>query len=312
MLNVTRLRILRELHLRGTLAQVADALSYSPSAISQQLSLLEREVGVPLLEHVGRRVRLTDDAVTLVGHTEVVLAQLEQAEAELAATQPSVSGTLRVASFQSVALEIVPPALTRLNETYPGLQVEITQRVVDAAFSGLLAHDFDLILGEEYPDLPDPPRTGTDRADLVRDSLFLAVPSHGPWAQTPERIADLADAPWALDPQGTASGDWARAVCRGAGFEPRVMLEGPDPLLHAQMVRTGHALAFVTALIAAEHLRGAQLAALPGDPERILYTSVRAGRTGHPAVVAFRDVLAQVAAERRLDEPRHRLRATTG
>lgn len=309
MLNVTRLRILRELHLRGTLAQVADALSYSPSAISQQLSLLEREVGVPLLEHVGRRVRLTDDAVTLVGHTELVLAQLELAEAELAATQPEVSGTLRVASFQTVLLEIAPPALTLLNLRYPSLQVEITQRAVDEAFSGLLAHDFDLILGEEYPDLPDPVRAGTDRADLVRDPLFLAVPSHGAWARQPDRIADLADAPWALDPPGTASGDWARAMCRGAGFEPRVRMEGPDPLLHAQMVRTGHAVAFVPALIAAEHLAGAQLAALTGNPERILYTSVRAGRGGHPAVVAFREVLARVAAERRPDTPRRRLQA---
>lgn len=112
MLNVARLRVLRELHLRGTLAAVADALSYTPSAVSQQLSQLEKEAGVQLLEKVGRGVRLTDQAITLVGHTEAILARLELAESELAAAQPEVRGVLRVASFQSVVLELAPAALT--------------------------------------------------------------------------------------------------------------------------------------------------------------------------------------------------------
>ncbi|MFW0786320.1 LysR family transcriptional regulator [Gordonia sp. CPCC 206044] len=304
MLNVTRLRILRELHLRGTLAQVAEALSYTPSAISQQLSQLERETGVRLLEHVGRRVRLTDEAQTLVAHTELVLTQLEKAEADLAAAQPSVRGTLRVASFQTVVLEIAPAVLTVLETEHSALQVEITQRDVDSAFRGLLSQQFDLILGEEYPGLPDPVRHGADRADLVPDPLHLAVPSHGPWARRPSSVAELASAPWALDPPGSASGDWARAVCRNAGFEPQVRFEGPDPLLHAHLVLTGHAVAFIPALIAGDHLHDAQLIGLPADPHRTLYAAVRAGRSGHPAVRAFRDALAQAVTERQPRPPR--------
>src|SRR5690349_9657234 len=114
MLDMHRLRLLRELKHRGTLAAVAAALSYSPSSISQQLSLLETEVGVPLLEPVGRRVRLTPQAEILVGHAEALLERLEQAEADVAASLTELTGTLRVASFQTASLAVLPAALTRL------------------------------------------------------------------------------------------------------------------------------------------------------------------------------------------------------
>ncbi|WP_161895481.1 LysR family transcriptional regulator [Gordonia spumicola] len=295
MLNVTRLRVLRELHLRGTLAAVADAMSYTPSAVSQQLSQLEREAGVPLLEKVGRGVRLTPRAITLVDHTEAILARLELAESELAAAQPDVQGTLRVASFQSVVLELAPAALTLLAERHPRLQVEITQRDETLGSRGLLAHEFDVVLGEEFPGRPHEIRAGVDRENLLRDPLLLAMPSHGPLAELPADVARLADAPWALDPAGLAMGAWSRDVCRAAGFEPDVRFDTPDPLLQAHLVRSGHAVAMLPSLIADAHLHGTRLSRLPGDPHRHLYTVARAGRSGHPAIRAFRSALAHVA-----------------
>lgn len=297
-LNVMRLRMLCELHRRGTLAEVAQALSYTPSAVSQQLSLLERETGVTLFERVGRGVRLTDDAVGLVAHAEAVLARLEQAESELAAAQPQIRGTLRVASFQSVVVELAPPALTLLAERHPQLRVEISHREVGPAYSALLSHQFDVILGEEYPGLPDEIRVGVDRADLVRDRLCLAVPATGPWASVPTVLADLRAAPWALDPADSPTGAWGRAVCRAAGFEPPIAFENSDPLLQAHLVSSGHAVAFIPALIAGRHQGGVQLIGLPGDPHRTLHTAVRDGRAAHPAVRAFRAALAEVASER--------------
>lgn len=297
MLNLPRLRMLRELHRCGTLAQVAQELSYTPSAVSQQLSLLERETGVQLLEPVGRGVRLTDDALALVAHTEIVLAQLEQAEAELAAAQPDIRGKLRVASFQTAVLTIAPTALTLLAERHPALQVEITQREVARAYSGLLSHEYDVILGEEYPGLPEPIRDGIDRFNLLSDPLRLALPLEGPLAKRPETLADLAHAPWALEPVETPTGAWARAMCRAAGFEPQLRFESPDPLLHAHLVRTGHAVAFIPVLIAAQHLEGTQLIGLPGNPQRMLYTAVRSGRTNHPAIRALRTALAEAAVQ---------------
>lgn len=291
MLNVQRLRILRELERLGTLARVAGALDYTPSAVSQQLAQLERETGVALLEHVGRGVRLTPEAVVLVRHADAILARMELAESDLAAAQPSLRGTLRVASFQTVVIAVVPTALTLLAERHPELDVEITQREMAPAYEELQAHGFDVILGEEYPGMPEPVRPGIDREDLLLDSLCLVLPLEGTLSAVPGRLSDLADAPWALDPADSATGAWARSACRRAGFEPIVRFESPDPLLHAHLVRSGHALAFIPALIAAQHLQGTRLARLPDDPHRVLYTAVRSGRSSHPAIRAFRQAL---------------------
>src|SRR4051794_3674959 len=236
-LDVHRLRLLRELQRRGTLAAVARALSYSPSAISQQLSQLEAETGVRLLERVGRGVRLTEQARVLVGHTDALLARLEQAEADLAASLTEVTGRLRVASFQTVLLTLVPAALTRLAQLHPGLRVEIVQSEPEPAVAGLLAHDFDVVLGEEYPGRPDRPLPGVHEEDLAHDELRLVLPTGGPFSR-PAALAELAGAPWVLDPAGTAPGRWAGALCHGARFEPDVRFVSPDYLLHVHLVET--------------------------------------------------------------------------
>src|SRR6187551_2620283 len=114
MLDLRRLRLLRELQARGTIAAVAEAVQYTPSAVSQQLAVLEREAGVPLLERVGRGVRLTDAAVVLVRHAEALLARAELAEADLAAAAGTVAGRVRLASFQSTALRLAVPAMRAL------------------------------------------------------------------------------------------------------------------------------------------------------------------------------------------------------
>src|SRR5829696_5636374 len=111
MLDLRRLRLLHELHARGTIAAVADALRFTPSAVSQQLAVLEREAGVPLLERSGRGVRLTDAALVLVGHADALLDRAARAEADLAAAAGAVGGRARIAAFQSVALRMALPAM---------------------------------------------------------------------------------------------------------------------------------------------------------------------------------------------------------
>lgn len=303
MLSLPRLRVLSELSRRGTIAATARALSYTPSAVSQQLALLEREAGVPLLERVGRGVRLTDAAAVLVEHTTAVMARLDLAESELAASQRELRGRMRVASFQSVVLSLVPGALDRMADEHPRMRVDIVQREHGQAFEGLLSHEFDLILGEEYPGQPDRLRDGIDRSDLLADPLRLALPLSGQFAGRPRRLTELAGASWVLDPDDTPTGRWGREVCRQAGFEPHVRFESPDPLLHAELVRTGHAVAFLPELISSPHLAGLTLAALPGEPHRVLYTATRAGRAAHPAVRAFRDALSRALEERRPGDP---------
>jgi DNA-binding transcriptional LysR family regulator len=293
-LDVHRLRLLRELHRRGTLAAVAVALNYSPSAVSQQLSLLEAEVGVPLLEKVGRGVALTAPARLLVGHADAVLAQLERAEADLAALHDDVTGTLRVASFQSVLFALVPAALTLLTQRHPSLRVELSQREPDPAFSLLAAHDVDLVLGEEYPGYPQPRAVDADDEDLLLDELRLALPLEGPWSGA-RNLRDVAGAPWVVEPRDTEPGMWCLAECRQAGFEPDARISSPDVLLHVHLVETGHAVSLLPDLAWAGRRPALRLVDLPGHPVRRLFTRVRRGAAGRPAVQAFRQALREAA-----------------
>ncbi|BEH75926.1 MULTISPECIES: LysR family transcriptional regulator [Mycobacterium] len=292
MLNLQRVVVLHELQRRGTLAAVAKALSYSPSAVSQQLAQLERECGMALIEPVGRGVRLTDAGEALVEHTRLAIATLERAEALLAASQGRVAGRLRVAAFQTLLLSLLPRVLDALARDYPDLRVEVAQREADGAISGLLAGTFDVVLGEEYPGGPLPPSPSLDRVDLRTDELFLAMPRIGPWSDA-TTLSDLEYASWALDPEPTVPGRWARSVCRAAGFEPDVRFDGVDLLVHLQMVQAGLAVAILPALLGQDRMRGVRLAPLPASPKRQLFTLTRTSRTSHPAVVAFRTALAE-------------------
>lgn len=290
MLNVQRLVLLYELERRGTLAAVARALSYSPSAVSQQLAQLEREAGVALTEPVGRGVRLTEAGRILVDHARVAIAALEDAETALAVAQGRVGGRLQVASFQTVLLSLLPAALDALERDHPELRVDIAQREADAAMSGLLTGGFDVVLGEEYPGEPFRVRPDMHRVDLGADEVLLAVPTSGPWSE-PTGLADLAGAPWALDPRDSAPGRWARELCRDNGFEPSTRFDGVDPLVHVQMVESGRAVCFVPALLGRQRLQGVRLCRLPGAPKRQLFTLARAAYAAHPSVTAFRGAL---------------------
>ena len=213
MLDLRRLRLLRELAHRGTLAAVAEALSYSPSTVSQQLSQLESEVGVPLLEPVGRRVRLTAAAQILVAHTEQILEHLERAQADVAASAAEVVGLVRVAAFQTAALTLVPPAIARLAERHPRLVVHLCQAEPEQALPALLARDFDLVVAEEYPDSPQPRPRGVETTDLLDDPIRLALPRTVRTSRGPGALGRLAAHPWVMEPAGTASRAWPRSPC---------------------------------------------------------------------------------------------------
>ncbi|MFD0416952.1 LysR substrate-binding domain-containing protein [Streptomyces sp. NPDC127108] len=300
MYDLHRLRLLRELKHRGTLAAVAAALSYSPSTVSQQLSQLEAEAGVPLLEPVGRRVRLTAQAEILVAHTEAVLERLERAEADIAASLPGLTGTVRVAAFQTAALTLVPDALTRLRAAHPGLRPHVTQLEPEAALPALLARDFDLVVAEEYPGVAGPRDEALERADLCADPMRLALPRpvpEGADADDPRAaLRALAGLPWVMEPEGGAARRWATTVCRAAGFEPDVRFESPDLLLHLRLVERGHAVALLPDLVWRGGEPTVALRALPpGQGARTLFTVVRRGRGRHPAVAAVRGALRDAA-----------------
>lgn len=298
MLDVRRLALLRELHVRGTISAVAAALHQTPSAVSQQLSQLEREAGVPLLVRAGRRLQLTPSAELLVEHTGDLLERLERAEADLAASLTAATGTIRVAIFQSVALALLPRALDVLGREHPALTAVVTQREPETALHETFARDFDLVIAEEYPGHAAPHLPGLDRHPLTTDAIRLATPpaSSGRW---PARsIVDAADAPWVMEPRGAASRHWAEQACRRAGFEPHVRFETADLQAHVRLIETGHAVALLPDLIwQGTHPSSVTLVPLDGDPYRTVFTSTRSTIAARPSVLAFRAALEQAAAE---------------
>lgn len=295
MLDVRRLRLLRELQIRGTLAEVAEALQYSPSSVSQQLALLEKEAGVELLRKTGRRVQLTPQAEVLVAHTAHLLETLEQAEADLAASLTTVTGTVRIAVFQSAALALMPDTLTRMAATYPEVRIEMTQREPETALHETWARDFDLVIAEQYPGHAAPRYPELDRIKLTSDAIRLAVPP--PSADRPPitSIADAADLAWVMEPRGAASRHWAEQACRSAGFEPDVRFETADLQAQIRLIESGNAVAFMPDLVWTGKTTTAQLLALPGDPHRTVFTSVRRSSVKRPAILAARENLAFTA-----------------
>jgi DNA-binding transcriptional LysR family regulator len=291
MIDLRRLALLRELHHRGTIAAVAAALSYSSSSVSQQLSQLEHEVGVPLLVKSGRRVRLTPAAELLVSHTGEVLERMEALEAALRATGDAVAGTVRLAVFQSAALGIVPQALTLFAERYPALRVEITQREPESALAAVWAREFDLVIAEQYPGHAAPRLAELDREPLCGDEIRLGA------AETRiDGVAAAAHAAWVMEPRGTASRHWAEQVCRVAGFEPDVRFETADLQAHIRLVESGHAVALLPDLVWGGRAPSVRMVDLPGSPRREVFTSAR--RAGaEPTIAACRAVLAQAVEQ---------------
>lgn len=293
MRDVRRLRLLLELERRGSIAAVAEALHYSPSGVSQQLSQLETEAGVPLLERVGRRVRLTDAGQLLAGHAYEIVVRLERAQAELAAFDDQPSGKLRIACFQTVALTLVPAVIDRLGH-YPGLRIEFAQVEPEEALPALLARDFDLIVGEEYPGVPVAVSDAVDRLDLCPDELRLVLPKRDSAGHASVLLPNAAGLPWVMEPRGTRAREWATNLCRSAGFEPDVQFESSDMLVHRELVRRGQAAAFLPALLT----RAFPVEGPSGSlgQSRTIFTLVRKGQERHPSILSVRSAFQQTAA----------------
>lgn len=300
MLDPRRLRLVRELRRRGTVHEVARALSYAPSTVSQQLAQLEQEAGTPLFERVGRRLQLTPAGELLAEGAGAVLDELERLEQSLAEATEAPSGTVRLAVFQSAALGIIPRALTLLADEHPAMRVEITQREPESALDEVWAREFDLVIAEEYPAHSAPRRDELDRVPLCRDALRLATaPSSTATRAQPHPIASLADTaalPWVMEPRGTASRHFAEQVCRRSGFEPDVRFETADLQAHIRLVEAGHAVALLPDLVWGERAPSVRLIDLPEAPRRTVFTAARRASAHRPAIVACRDVLSRAVA----------------
>src|SRR5690349_21450836 len=179
-LDLRRLRLLRELEERGTLGAVAAALDYSPSSVSQQLTVLEKEVGTPLLEKAGRGVRLTDAGRLLAQHARVLLAAAEAATTDLAALSGEVRGTVRAGGVQSATRHLLVPSLTRMTAEHPLVRMEVSELELEQALPGLRLGSVDLVISDEYDGHPRPRPPGMRFAPLLSEQLLIVLPAGHP------------------------------------------------------------------------------------------------------------------------------------
>jgi DNA-binding transcriptional LysR family regulator len=295
MLDVRRLHMLRELAERGTIAATAQALGYTPPAISQHLAALERQVGVALLERQGRRVALTPAARVLVGRTERVLAELEAAEADLAAGE--VRGTVRLTAFPTAAATIVPRAMATFAVDHPAAEVTLAELEPEDALPALKLGEADVAVIHSYDFSPRPPDPSLELTPLLEDDLHVAVPADHPAAGQVVALEDLAAERWIAGYLDTACHRVVMTSCRAAGFEPRVVARSNDFRVVLALVAAGQGAALVPGLAVDGVPEGVCLARPAGRPlRRRVLAAVRSGSAGHPGVGALVDALRRAAA----------------
>ncbi|WP_084352106.1 LysR family transcriptional regulator [Millisia brevis] len=291
MLDVRRLRLLRELHHRGTIVAVAEALAYTPPAVSQQLTALEREVGRPLLRRTGRRVELTPLGRELAERTEAVLAALERAEAVVTDEQaPAVP--VRLAAFSTALGPIVLPALRALESVEPRPSVEVTEVDPAGVPAGLRADRWDLALVHDYDNVPSVIGPGVEVEPLLDEVVYFA--STRPVGETADVLREHRDSGWILGSPGTLCHAMAVGTCRAAGFDPRQAHTVDDFGVVLRLVAAGAGVALVPELGVADLPDTVVLTALPiGRRTRIAF---RAGSRDRAAPAAVRAALHRAAA----------------
>ncbi|UQA96933.1 LysR family transcriptional regulator [Streptomyces halobius] len=285
MLDVRRLRLLRELSLRGTIAAVAQALAFTPSAVSQQLSTLEREAGVPLLERTGRRVVLTPAGQNLVHHAEAILERLEQATADLADARHGLSGPLRIGAFPTAGRAIVPTALTALAREHPRLEPRGLEIDPAGVANALRAGDLDVALIHEYDFVPSPVEPGLTIEPLFTEPMYLAstTPLQA-GAADGSVIARSKDQPWITASPGTLCHTMTVRACQAAGFTPRVRHQADEFATVLALVAADQGVALVPQLGVVGPRPEVTLTPLP--LHRRTEIAFRSGADRHPAVAA--------------------------
>lgn len=294
-LSLPRLRMLRELHRRGTVTAAAAALHYTASAVSQQLAQLERDVGAKLVERLGRRVQLTELGMLLTEHAEEILGAVERATMALEEAQATVSVRLTAGVWASVASGLLPAALTALAAEHPGIQVRTRElapeETAGAVRDGTL--DFSFVIDySNYPMTWDPALT---RVVIAVERLHAAVPE-GAVPSASVALPDLADHPWILAGPRSHFGRAVRIACQRAGFEPRINHEVGEQATALAMVAAGLGVTLVSDLGLSLRPAGVDVVALTEPVTRTVAVAYRSRDEGRPSLHLVIDAVRAAAA----------------
>jgi DNA-binding transcriptional LysR family regulator len=299
MLSVGRLRVLTEVAHSGSISAAAASLSYTQSALSQQIAALEAETGLALLERHPRGVTLTAAGQALVGHAEGILARLEAAEEALAAISGLRGGRLRMASFPTAGATLMPLAIAAFRSSYPDVELSLAEGEPEEVAPRLRAGELDLALLFEFEGETLLGGKGTRRTELLEDPMFLALArEHRLAARQRLRLEDLRDQAWVQTSQSSPCARHVVRCCHAAGFEPNVAFESDDYQTVQGLVAAGVGVALIPRMALSAVREDIAIRSLaPAPPVRSVIAATPAGARLVPSAGAMLGVLEALAVE---------------
>jgi DNA-binding transcriptional LysR family regulator len=306
MLDVRRMRVLREVAVRGSFSAAAEALSFTQSAVSQQIAALEREAGTVLVQRNARGVRLTEAGQALVRHADAVLARLAEAEAELEAIAGLRGGRLRLAAFESAGATLMPLAIAAFRERHPAVELSMTLGEPEDSVPQLKSGELDISIVFESRRCDSGTPDGIDRRHLVEDPMFLVLPRDHPLAAKRRlRLADLAGEAWIGGPQNCECNRLIYRACAAAGFDPRIAFETDDYTAVQGFVAAGVGVSLIAELGLTSVRDDIVVRDLGREtPVRHIYAATLADGYRSPATAAMLEILDEVAARYESRRPR--------
>ncbi len=297
-MDLGRLRTLRELSIRKTMAAVSEALYVSPSAISQQLTLLEQEVGASLIERRGRGVALTAAGQVLVEHAERVFAELETAKADIQRLENLVAGDIRIAAFPSVAAAIMPSAIRNLKRQHPLLNIGFDEMEPEESLSALRTWQTDIAIIDDLNVLAGALDPGIKTVPLAEDVFLVMMGREHPLAEkTDVTLNELRDESWVID---TASSNYTSMItqaCQGSGFDPRIVARCKGFEVSVALIREHCGISILPGLRASRDLTDVEVRPLKPEIRRKISLAFRKGQGHSPLIRAVVLACHQRAAE---------------
>jgi DNA-binding transcriptional LysR family regulator len=296
MLDVRRMRVLREVAVRGSFSAAAESLSFTQSAVSQQIAALEREAGTTLVQRSARGVRLTEAGEAVVRHAEAIMARLAEAEAELEAIAGLRGGRLRMASFESAGSTLMPLAIAAFRQKHPAVELSMSLSEPEDCVPLLRSGDLDLAIVFESAVVEAD--DGIHRVHLLEDPMYLALPNDHPLAHRRRiRLEDLAGEAWVAGAADCECNRLISRACAMAGYQPRIAFETDDYAAMQGFVAAGVGVSLIAELglrIVRDDIVVRDLGR--DTPVRQIYAATLAEGYRAPATQAMLDILADVAA----------------
>lgn len=293
--DLRRLRVLREFRERGSITATAAALHLTPSAISQQLTRIARDVGFEVLRHVGRRAVLTPRAHALLAHADTIFAEIERARHELDSWDDSVRGTITIGAFSTAITGLLPQVLDRARDDLPNIRITVTEAEPPDLFDELDAGRHDIALAVNFTGSPAAGDPRYHRTDLGPDQLDVALPPGHPLrGRKTLTLKDFEQDQWIAGDGEGCCGAITAAACAAAGFTPDVAHRTNDWQATAQLVAHGHGVALIPRLAQQDlpaELTIARITTSP--PRRWIFAAVPEGAQNSPLITTVLNLLVE-------------------